>query len=49
VVDLRVPRNLDPCLAQRDGLNAIFLDQLHQTGFWLCQSINESDPLGCGR
>ena len=30
VLDLGVPRNLDPVLAQRDGLQAIFLDQLHQ-------------------
>ncbi len=30
VLDLGVPRNLDPILAQRDGLQAIFLDQLHQ-------------------
>lgn len=30
VVDLGVPRNLDPILAPRDGIHAIFLDQLHQ-------------------
>jgi len=29
VVDLGVPRNLDPTLAGRDGLYAVFLDQLH--------------------
>lgn len=29
VIDLGVPRNLDPALAQRDGLNVIVLDQLH--------------------
>lgn len=30
VLDLGVPRNLDPALAGRDGLHAIFLDQLQQ-------------------
>jgi len=30
VLDLGVPRNLDPSVAGRDGLQAIFLDQVHQ-------------------
>jgi len=30
VLDLGVPRNLDPQLAQRDGLDVILLDQLHR-------------------
>jgi len=30
VLDLGVPRNLEPSVAGRDGLQAIFLDQVHQ-------------------
>lgn len=30
VIDVGVPRNLDPNLAGRDGLQTVFLDQLHQ-------------------
>lgn len=30
VIDLGVPRNLDPAMAARDGVHAVFLDQLHQ-------------------
>lgn len=30
VVDLGVPRNLDPLMAERDGLEPIFLDQVHE-------------------
>ena len=29
VIDLGVPRNLDPRMAERDGLEPIFLDQVH--------------------
>lgn len=30
VIDLGVPRNLDPLMAERDGLEPIFLDQVHE-------------------
>lgn len=30
VVDLGVPRNLDPLMAERDGVEPIFLDQVHE-------------------
>lgn len=29
VIDLGVPRNLDPRMAEKDGLEPIFLDQVH--------------------
>jgi glutamyl-tRNA reductase len=29
VIDLGVPRNLEPSLAAQDGVRAVFLDQLH--------------------
>ena len=30
IIDLGVPRNLEPCLAALDGIHAVSLDQLHQ-------------------
>jgi glutamyl-tRNA reductase len=30
IIDLGVPRNLEPSLAARDGIDAVFLDELHQ-------------------